>query len=64
MRSQIEKDIEEQKKVLRNQLLGCDFDSLGETEKESVLDKADDETLQKIDNSFEELNNELDPNYE
>lgn len=64
MRTQIEIDIESQKKTIRNQLLKCDFDTLNEEDQEKVLDNMDPKVQESIDGAFAELNNELDPSYE
>lgn len=64
IRTQIEDDIEWEKKNIRNNLLGADIDSLSPEEWQKILDNIDEKTQSAIDSAFAKLNQELDPNYE
>ena len=64
IRTQIEDDIEREKKKIRNTLLGADIDSLSPEEWQKILDTIDEKTESAIDSAFAKLNQELDPNYE
>lgn len=63
IRTQIEDDIECEKKKIRNTLLGADIDSLSPEEWQKILDTIDEKTESAIDSAFAKLNQELDPNH-